>query len=173
MFFMRILLVSAFAFCLFALSGCLSYSYEGKTAAPQPGEVAVFSDSAKIGKNYTVLGKAVVSGNYQHITRDRMVAKLREEAKKCGADAVLIVEQQILPENMLSSARQGGFFTAYDFDSSSRSWGELYRDVDLTIGNIGQKSSGTAPASVSDYKRVLRAEFLRYSQDSASPEVKK
>lgn len=171
---MRILLVSAFAFCLLALSGCVSYSYEGKTADVQPGEVAVFSDSAKIGKNYIVLGKAVVSGNYQHVTRDRMVAKLRDEAKKCGADAVLIVEQQILPENMLSSAPQGGFFTAYDFDSSSRSWGELYRDVDLTIGNIGQKSSDAAPASISDYKRVLRAEFLRYtSEKNLSPEVKK
>ena len=157
--------VFMFVSALFLLCGCVSYSYTGKTAAPDGREVAVFSDSAKITKPYTVLGTAVVSGNYQHATRDRMMNKLIKEAKKSGADAVLIVEQQVLPETLVSQG--GGFFTAYDYDSSNHSWGELYRDVDVTIGNIGQKSS-SKPVSITEYKRVIRAEFLRYTKIAKS-----
>ena len=61
-----------------------------------------------------MLGRAVVSGNYQQVTRDRMIAKLKSEAQKCGADAVLIVEQQVLPGDLLRNGRQTGFFTAFD-----------------------------------------------------------
>lgn len=161
-----------FVFALLFLSGCVSYSYTGKTAVPDGRKVVVFSDSGKITKPYTVLGTAVVSGNYQQVSRDRMINKLLAEAKKSGADAVLIVEQQVLPETMLRQGR-GGFFTAYDYDSTNHSWGELYRDVDITIGNIGQKSSASAPA-ISDYRRVIRAEFLRYNDDkkAAAPAAK-
>ena len=148
--------------CVF--SGCISYSYDGKETGKTSENVTVFSDSAKIKRPYTVLGRAVVSGSYQHVSRDRMVAKLVDEAKKCGADALLIVEQQVLPDSMVSSSGNGGFFTAYDYDSSSRSWGELYRDVDVVIGNIGQNgAAASGTGSFSDYKRVLRAEFLRYT----------
>ena len=169
---MRNLLVTAFAFCLFALSGCVSYSYEGKTAEVQPGEVSVFSDSARIGKTYTVLGKAVVSGNYQHVTRDRMIAKLRDEAKKCGADAVLIVEQQVLPRHVIANTGNKGFFTAFDYDDTNRSWGELYRDVDLTIGNIGKKPASSENTGIAEYRRIIRAEFLRYTGAKKDPAKK-
>lgn len=167
-------IVFMFVFALFLVSGCVSYSYTGKSAAPEGREVALFSDSGKITKHYTVLGTAVVSGNYQHATRDRMITKLLKEAAKTGADAVLIVEQQVLPETLISQGGKGGFFTAYDYDSSNHSWGELYRDVDITIGNIGQKSS-TSTVSITDYRRVIRAEFLRYTdtaKESKVPAVK-
>jgi hypothetical protein len=153
-----------FVFALLFLSGCVSYSYTGKTAVPDGRKVVVFSDSGKISKPYTVLGTAVVSGNYQQVSRDRMLNKLLDEAKKSGADAVLIVEQQVLPETMLRQSR-GGFFTAYDYDSTNHSWGELYRDVDITIGNIGQKNASSSSPAISDYRRVIRAEFLRYNDD--------
>ena len=165
---MRNLFLTVCSVFLLVLSGCISYSYEGKNTGKESKNVTVFSETGKIKRPYIVLGKAVVSGGYQQVSRDRLVAKLVAEAKKCGADAVLIVDQQIIPDSMESTSGNGGFFTAYDYDSSSRSWGELYRDVDVLIGNIGQ----TAPAasgtgSVSDYKRVLRAEFIRYT---AAPE---
>ena len=164
---------SAFAAAvLFMFSGCVSYSYTGeKGAAPTEG-VAVFSDSGKITRPYQVLGKAVVSGNYQHVSRDRMMEKLVSEAKKSGADAILIVEQQVLPSGMISNSRNSGFFTAFDYDDTNRSWGELYRDVDVTIGNIGQKSGAADGGDISEYRRVIRAEFLRYTK-AVTPPVKK
>ena len=45
------------AVSLFAamLSGCMSYSYEGKTEAPvkAPEYIKIYHDSSKIGKKYT------------------------------------------------------------------------------------------------------------------------
>lgn len=163
---MKIVLTALSAAVLLFSAGCVSYSYQGEKAPASDAEVRVFSDSGKIRRPYKVLGVAVVSGNYQQVSRDRMIEKLTSEAKKSGADAVLIVEQQVLPGNMVSASRGQGFFTAFDYDDTNRSWGELYRDVDVTIGNIGKEPSSGGAAG--DYRRVIRAEFLRYS-DAALP----
>ena len=143
------------------LAGCVSYSYTGEKAPAGSAEAQVFTDSAKIDFPYQVLGKAVVSGSYQQVSRDRMIAKLKSEAQKCGADAVLIVEQQVLPEDMIRTGRQTGFFTAFDYDDTNRSWGELHRDVDMTYGSIGKNAGNNAGPGIADYKRIIRAEFLR------------
>ena len=167
---MKRFLSAAAAALALILAGCVSYTYTGEKAPAGSAEAEVFTDSAKIGYPYQVLGRAVVSGNYQQVTRDRMIAKLKSEAQKCGADAVLIVEQQVLPGDLLRNGRRTGFFTAFDYDDTNRSWGELYRDVDVTIGNIGKESGGGGRPGVGDYKRIIRAEFLRYTAGVAVPE---
>ena len=151
------------------LAGCVSYSYTGEKAPAGNAEAQVFTDSAKIDFPYQVLGKAVVSGSYQQVSRDRMIAKLKSEAQKCGADAVLIVEQQVLPEDMIRTGRQTGFFSAFDYDDTSRSWGELHRDVDMTYGSIGKDPKKNAGPGIADYKRIIRAEFLRRTDGVRSP----
>ena len=161
------ILVLSAVFLLF--SGCVSYSYTGEKSGKSYGSIRVYSDSGKIKRPYKVQGQAVVSGNYRHVSRDRMIEKLVREAGKAGADAVLIVEQQVLPAGMVSGNRGQGFFTAFDYDDSSRSWGELQRDVDVTIGNIGRKAPQGESSGVSDYKRIIRAEFLRFT-DTAVPD---
>lgn len=169
-FLMKFVFVFMCAAVLFGAAGCVSYSYTGEKCARESAAVAVFTDSAKIKTPYKVLGQAVVSGSYQHVTRDRMIAKLRSEAQACGADAVLIVEQQVLTRHAAAvNSREKGFFTAFDYDDTSRSWGELYRDVDVTIGNIGKKNSTEPAPGIADYKRIIRAEFLRYNDGKKSP----
>ena len=158
---MKKYLFAAAAAVTLILVGCVSYSYTGEKAPAGNAEVQVFTDSAKIGFPYQVLGKAVVSGSYQQVSRDRMIAKLKSEAQKCGADAVLIVEQQVLPEDMIRTGRQTGFFSAFDYDDTSRSWGELHRDVDMTYGSIGKDPKKNPAPGIADYKRIIRAEFLR------------
>ena len=158
---MKKYLSAAAAAVTLILAGCVSYSYTGEKAAPGNAEAYVYTDSAKIDFPYQVLGKAVVSGSYQQVSRDRMIAKLKSEAQKCGADAVLIVEQQVLPEDMIRTGRQTGFFTAFDYDDTNRSWGELHRDVDMTYGSIGKDPKKNAAPGIADYKRIIRAEFLR------------
>ena len=158
---MKKFLSAAAAAVTLILAGCVSYSYTGEKAPAGNAEAQVFTDSAKIDFPYQVLGKAVVSGSYQQVSRDRMIAKLKSEAQKCGADAVLIVEQQVLPEDMIRTGRQTGFFTAFDYDDTNRSWGELHRDVDMTYGSIGKNAGNNAAPGIADYKRIIRAEFLR------------
>ena len=157
---------------VFFVSGCVSYSYTGKAGETPSENVAVFSDSAKIGRPYQVLGQAVVSGNYQQVSRDRMMEKLTSEARKNGADAVLIVEQQVLPRHVIANTGNKGFFTAFDYDDTNRSWGELYRDVDLTIGNIGKKPASAENTGIAEYRRIIRAEFLRYTSAKKDPAQK-
>ena len=146
---------------LLLTSGCISMEYTGEKLPPRQGDakIAVFSDSAKIGKAYTVLGTAVVSGNYQDVSRERMMDTLLEKARSSGADAVLIVEQQVIPAGEVS---RPVFDTAFDFNDTNRSWSQIEKDVDLTYGEIGKRRPPNIQ-SVSSYRRVIRAEFLKYT----------
>ena len=158
-------------------AGCVSYEYKGEKGGEPTTSVAVFMNSTKIRRTYQVLGEATVSGDYREVPRDRLMGKLISEAEKNGADAVLIVEQQVLPYGVASGA-QGRFMTAYDYDDTNQSWNQLYRDVDQRYSNLfnttlqgvitrrgSNDSSADAPATVAarGYKRIIRAEFLRYT----------
>ena len=170
---MKIKCVTAALALLALASGCVSYEYKGESGGAPTEAVAVFMSSVKIRRPYQVLGEATVSGDYRDISRDRLMNKLISEAEKNGADAVLVVEQQVLPYGSASSA-PGRFMTAYDYDEVNRSWNQLYRDVDQRYSNLfnttlqgmitrsggGGKSANTAARS---YKRIIRAEFLRYT----------
>ena len=165
------------ALALLALAaGCISYEYKGEKGGEPSASVAVFMNSSKIRRTYQVLGEATVSGDYREVSRDRLMGKLISEAEKNGADAVLIVEQQVLPYGVASGA-QGRFMTAYDFDDTNQSWNQVYRDVDRRYSNLfnttlqgvitrsGSTGSADASATVAarGYKRIIRAEFLRYT----------
>ena len=141
------------------LSGCVSYEYKGESTGVPTSDVEVFSDSARIGRSYKVLGRAVVSGNYQDVSRERMMDTLLEKARSSGADAVLIVEQQVIPAGEVS---RPVFDTAFDFNDTNRSWSQIEKDVDLTYGEIGKRRPPNIQ-SVSSYRRVIRAEFLKYT----------
>ena len=146
-----------FAAAVFS-AGCMSYEYDGISNGTNTGKVAVFTDSARISAKYKVLGKATVSGNYREISREKMMSKLTAEAAKCGADAILIVEQQVIPAGEVS---RSAFDTSFSYDDSNRSWNKIDRDVSLTYGNIRNKQSDPA-AQVQSYRRIIRAEFLQY-----------
>lgn len=162
------------ALALLALvSGCVSYEYKGKSGDGPTSSVAVFMNSGKIRRTYEVLGTAVVSGDYHEVSRDRLMNKLISEAEKNGADAVLVVEQQVLPYGSASGA-QGRFLTAYDYDEVNRSWSQVYRDVDQRYTNLfnttlqgvitrSGSSGSSGNAAARNYKRIIRAEFIRYT----------
>ena len=157
------------------LAGCVSYEYKGDSGGDPTSSVAVFVNSAKIRRTYQVLGEATVSGDYHDVSRDRLMKKLIGEAEKNGADAVLIVEQQVLPYGTVSSA-EGRFMTAYDYDDTNQSWNQVYRDVDRRYSNLFNSSlqglisrngsNGPARENVGaarSYRRIIRAEFLKYT----------
>ena len=87
---MKKYLSAAAAAVTLVLAGCVSYSYTGEKAPAGSAEAQVYTDSAKIDFPYQVLGKAVVSGSYQQVSRDRMIAKLKSEAQECGAAGICI-----------------------------------------------------------------------------------
>ena len=158
------------ALALLALTaGCISYEYKGEKGGAPTTSVAVFMSTAKIRRPYQVLGEATVAGDYREVSRDRLMSKLISEAEKNGADGVLIVEQQVLPYGVASSA-QGRFMTAYDYDDTSQSWKQVYRDVDQRYGKLFGSDDNATGAS-RGYRRIIRAEFLKYRDAGSSPKV--
>ena len=165
--------VAALAVMMLA-AGCVSYEYKGESGGEPSTAVAVFMSSDKIRRTYQVLGEATVSGDYHEVSRDRLMRKLISEAEKNGADAILLVEQQVLPYGSTAGA-SGRFMTAFDYDDTSQSWNQVYRDVDQRYSNlfntslqnvITRRSDSSATAGntgARGYKRIIRAEFLKYT----------
>lgn len=145
------------------LSGCVSIEYTGKNAPPRDDDeqIAVFTDSAKITRKYELLGQAVARGSYQEVSRDRMIGKLREKAAEAGADAILIVEHQVLSdqENAVSSPT---FMSALDYDETEGNWKQIYTDVNRDFVNTRRNQTSTTAGSSNHFTRVIRAEFLRW-----------
>jgi len=151
---------------LFLLAGCVSYQYtdmtKGKVIPAYEGAVRIYTEKGKVPQNYEVLGEATVSGNYQNIKVDRMLDKLKSEAKKRGAAAVLITERQVIPYSMdMGDVPKR---TAFDQDNSNHNWSELEQEIDQNIGNInfGKKQQAPSASPRSDFKRIIRAQYLRY-----------
>ena len=142
--------------CILLLSGCVSYDYVGEKLPEPTSSVKVCTDSAAIpDRDYTVLGNATVSGNSREVPREKMLEKLTGEAKKCGADFVLITGHQIVP---VATRQTDGFSTAFDYDSASASWQQLNRDLEGNYGNIRNRSHS---GSVNTYRRIMKAQFIK------------
>ena len=159
-------LIPALGAALLLLAGCVSFEYEG-VREPEPTEnVKLFTDKAKIKRQYQVLGQAVASGDYMDVSRDRLEEKLLDKAAAYGANAVLITGQQVVPGEVQKNGNPN-YMTAIDYDDTDRSWNQLYKDVDLNYGSVrGTPSDGSAVVS---YRRVIRAEFLKYTDPE--PEI--
>ncbi|MBE6375048.1 MAG: hypothetical protein E7050_01160 [Lentisphaerae bacterium] len=144
--------------------GCVNIEYSGTTAGVRESDaqIAVFTDSARITRSYTVLGTATASGNYQDVSRDRMIEKLRDKAAQCGADAILIVEHQVTADDNAPAANPA-FMTAYDYDTTEGNWKQLYEDVDRNFVNTNRNRTSTTAGSSNNFTRIIRAEFIRYN----------
>lgn len=80
----RLLLLGLFV----AVLGCAEVRYVGETHSPTT-EVDIYFDEKNIEREYTTIGQAIGTGGFGTNT-DKIQAKLIEEAKKRGADAILI-----------------------------------------------------------------------------------
>lgn len=148
---------------LLMLCGCVRIEYTGKTAEPRNNDVliVIFSDPAGVGKKYTVLGEASVSANYREVSRDRMIAKLRDKAAECGADAIIITEQQVIFDENKADNRST-FRSAFDQDKGPDSWKPFADSVDRDYVNTNRSRNANANGSNSCFTRVIRAQFIRY-----------
>ena len=145
------------------ISGCISYSYDGKKSEPvrDVDNIRVFYSADGVRRSYTVLGTAIVSGYTQDVSRDRMISKLRSEAQKNGADALIVTDQQIVSVNSDSGAQP--FTTAFDYDDSSQNWREIYRDIDQNFTNPERiRNNHINPGAT---RRIIYAKFIKFDAD--------
>ncbi len=149
------------AVAMLVFAGCVSYSYTGKYETPvkEEKDIRIFTDSAKVPRRYTVLGKATVSGNCQDVSRDRLISKLRSKACAAGASAILITDQQVV--TISEDSGSSPFFTAFDADDTNSNWSQLQQDVDENFANTRRMKNANSPGAS---RRVIHAEFLRYTE---------
>ncbi len=158
--------VLGLAFC-----GCVHFSYTGESLTAVAEPAPIFNKPEKVPRSYEVLGKAVVYGDYQDVSRERLEKKLSDEAAKHGADAVLITTMQVLPTDSIPTI-DAEYRTAQITSAETMySMNELQKDFD---GGYGQAFSNKPVTPViRDYRRIIRAEFLRYTGPRADDAAKK
>ena len=139
------------------LTGCVSYEYHG-IKEPPTTEVTVYADGQSIAAKYILLGTATVSGNYPNVSYQTLLKKLQTEAMKNGANAVIISDDRIVPGK--TQEGQPLFYTAFDYDSMESYWQLLYQDVDWYFAGKNQIFTLTT------YKRVIRADFVKFSKST-------
>ncbi len=163
--------VAAALLLAFLSVGCIHFFYEGETFTPTEN-VAVYHDADKIPEKYTVIGKAVAYGNYQDVSRDRLEDKLVAEAEAKGADAILITALQVVPKGdaagtapIVRSMEATGAEHTYTFN-------QIQKDFDGGYGQTDRNLFNTAPnpptPAVREYRRIVRAEFLRFTPEQKS-----
>lgn len=75
---------------LMALTGCITTDYVGNTY-PATTRVDLFFDKADIMNAYTVMGELRVEGdNHIFMRSEKLQRKLMEQARKRGADGILL-----------------------------------------------------------------------------------
>ena len=160
-------LIIACVFGSILLSGCISYQYESKSADFAPTATAeICTDAGKLDKKqYTVLGVATASGNSAAYSRYELFEKLTCEAKKHGADVILVISHQVVPD---AAGRSVGVNASFDQGDSNTSWQQIGRDMDTNYGNARNRG---ATESTGSYLRIVKAEFLKRNAAS-SPDKK-
>jgi hypothetical protein len=157
-------LIALAGLLLLVSTGCMNFQYKGATFTPT-SEVNVYEHEKNIpDKSFLVMGKCVVSGRYNDVTREQMYKRLQDEAEKNGADAVLITAYQIVP----TGVSEGGLLnndsvSLWSEGSVSNSgWNQLYSDFDQYYGQVGKENKSSTPLS---YTRIVRASFVKYDKN--------
>jgi hypothetical protein len=108
------------------------------------------------------MGQAYATAQYQEYSREEMMTKLEKKAEESGADAIQVTAYEIVPsgevreDQLLNNTPNNAW--ALDDDSQS-SWTRLDQNFDYGYGQINGKQMST---DVRTYKRVIKANFLRF-----------
>lgn len=157
----------AFAVLLALLSaGCVHFDYEGEAFTPT-ASAKIYPSADQVPGAYEVIGKAVAYGDYQSIPKDKLEERMRAEAAKRGADAVIVTAQQVIPTGQAVSDFAGRALAAES--SGNTNINEMERDFSIGYGNIRDAKPQTA--TVREYRRILRAEFIRIKTPAATAPV--
>ncbi len=152
------------------VAGCMHCEYHGDSF-PATDNVKIYEDATKISESFTVIGKYVCSGRYNHFSREELYRRVVVEAEQKGADGALVRAYQIVPTGIVSDnllSEDAVSVWAEDRGGVS-SWGGLAKDFDGGYGSIGKKEAKSEPLS---YTRIVRADFFKFNSN-LSPDFEK
>ncbi len=161
---MKIIFFAVVSVLLFA-AGCMSYDYQG--VSTDPVEEAKFIDSMPPEGTYELLGEATVSGNYQKFNLSDMKKRLQKGAEKTGANAILIVSQQVIPTG--EAVREPESYISLQSNNADQDYSlnRVNRDFSFGYGNIGRDSNDPG---VETYTRTVKAKFIRLDTEKMPPQ---
>jgi len=158
-------LIALTALLAFFAVGCMNFQYKGAAFTPTD-KAHIYENKKKIpDQKYILMGKCVVSGRYNEVTREKMYLRLQKEAEKQGADAVLITAYQIVPTGISEDGllNQDSVSLWSEGSVTNSGWNQLYGDFDQYYGQIGKKDEkSSTPLS---YTRIIRASFVKYDKN--------
>ena len=111
---------------------------------------------------YMYVGQASASGDYRETGSDRLIAKLRDKAAKCGANAIIITEHQVIADDSGQISTSPKFSGGPERVDTGNSWNAISEDSDLNFANSKRHTPVTTSGSVNNFTRIIRAEFIRY-----------
>lgn len=147
-------------------AGCVHFEYNGESAPATGAAVSLVRKNACPGKcSAKCLGKAVVWGDYQDVSRDKLEERLREEAAERGANTVLVTADQVVPSGtvvqvdpMLRTMEAVSPNNTYSMNQLQQDFDGGYGQAELFGKNAPGRNAGTGV--IRDYTRIIRAEFL-------------
>lgn len=151
-------------------AGCISFDYEGEVF-PAVDEAMLYDSPDAVPRAYEVIGKAAAAGDYRDVSLEQLQKKLRAEAAKRGADAAIVTASQVIPTGEALRKDAGlGTMAATESEQSGGGINQLYRDFQGGYGTILDDGSGRQQL-VHEYRRILRADFIRYQAPAAATGV--
>jgi hypothetical protein len=139
-----------FALPLFAivlLAGCAHVDYVGESYAPT-SSVDVFYSENNIPRDYKIIGEVVATGDAL-VSTSKMQEKIRQEAQKPGADAVVLTSLEK--------------YTAGEHST----WNQQETESKDKKGRIHNNTTGSS-STTTEEKKKIRAIFIRYQEKSGS-----
>ena len=158
-------LIALVGLLAFFAVGCMHFQYKGAEFTPTEKAHVYESKKSIPDQKYLLIGKCVVTGRYNEVTREKMYLRLQKEAESKGADAVLITAYQIVPTGISEDGlmNQDSVSLWSEGSVTNSGWNQLYGDFDQYYGRIGKKNKkSTTPLS---YTRIIRASFIKYDKN--------
>lgn len=134
------------------VAGCAHLDYIGESYAPT-SHVDVYYSESNVPRAYTVMGEVIATGDML-VSSGKLQDKIRKEAQKQGADAVVLTS--------LENYQAG----------ENTNWNQNETESKDKKGATQTTTTGTSSTSVEEKKKI-RAIFIRYKpQEEAAPAEK-
>ena len=128
--------------------GCAHLDYVGESYAPT-SNVDVYYSEANVPRPYSAIGEVIATGDML-VSTSKLQQRIREEAKKHGADAVVLTS--------LEQVQSG----------ENTSWNENQTESKNKKGGTTTTTTGSSSTSVEEKKKI-RALFIRYKPAEEAP----
>lgn len=147
---------------LLAFCGCMNVECVMQETFEPVEDVKIYDRSEDVPYSYKVIGVCQTEGNYTEFSYDDMIRRMTDEAKKNGADGIIVYGMRVVPDGRVVQTSPLRSTLDGSSSASGNPWEEIGRDFGGGYGSIRSKSFGASQT----YDRIIRAGFVRFKRDA-------